>query len=186
MAVIKSGASTDQLTVGATSKAIYMEPRDPAGRTVADEYCQTFAAAGTFTPTGFTLTGTDEKQKDASANAFIQTLADQCGPYVLSIDRPEPKARAGKLRIIASSTGYDGAVKIHADAIIYAGLFNGSQSATLKLDPKRKAYAHLIRGMLTINGQKLVGGDALFIEDEPSLVISDGVDAEVLIFDLSH
>lgn len=92
----------------------------------------------------------------------------------------------GKLRIIASPTGNDGAVKIHADAKIYAGLFNGPQSATLTLDPKRKAYAHLIRGMLTINGQKLVGGDALFIEDEPSLVISDGVDAEVLIFDLSH
>ena len=92
----------------------------------------------------------------------------------------------GKLRIIASPTGNDGAVKIHADATIYAGLFNGPQSATLNLDPKRKAYAHLIRGILTINGQKLVGGDALFIEDEPSLVISDGVDAEVLIFDLSH
>ncbi|BDT79270.1 pirin family protein [Polynucleobacter yangtzensis] len=92
----------------------------------------------------------------------------------------------GKLRIIASPTGNDGAVKIHADATIYAGLFNGPQSATLKLDPKRKSYAHLIRGILTINGQKLVGGDALFIDDESSLVISDGVDAEVLIFDLSH
>ncbi|MBU3582321.1 pirin family protein [Polynucleobacter sp. AP-Capit-er-40B-B4] len=92
----------------------------------------------------------------------------------------------GKLRIIASPTGNDGAVKIHADATIYAGLFNSPQSATLKLDPKRKAYVHLIRGMLTISGQKLVSGDALFIEDESSLVISDGVDAEVLIFDLSH
>jgi redox-sensitive bicupin YhaK (pirin superfamily) len=40
--------------------------------------------------------------------------------------------------------------------------------------------------MLNINGQKLVSGDALFIEDESALVISDGVDAEVLIFDLSH
>uniref|UniRef100_B1XVB2 Pirin domain protein n=1 Tax=Polynucleobacter necessarius subsp. necessarius (strain STIR1) TaxID=452638 RepID=B1XVB2_POLNS len=40
--------------------------------------------------------------------------------------------------------------------------------------------------MLTINGQKLDGGGALFLENESSLVISDGVDAEVLIFDLSH
>lgn len=92
----------------------------------------------------------------------------------------------GKLRIIASPAGNDGAVKIHADATIYAGLFSGPQSATLELDPKRKSYAHLIRGMLTINGHKLVGGDALLIKDESSLVINDGVDAEVLIFDLSH
>ena len=92
----------------------------------------------------------------------------------------------GQLRIIASPTGNNGAVKIHADASIYAGLFNGSQSATLQLDPKRKAYVHLIRGTLTVNGQALSSGDALFIENESALTVSDGVDAEVLIFDLSH
>ncbi|MBU3539751.1 pirin family protein [Polynucleobacter sp. UB-Tiil-W10] len=92
----------------------------------------------------------------------------------------------GKLRIIASPTGGDGAVKIHADATIYAGLFNGTQTATVQLDPKRKAYAHLIRGAITINGQKLAAGDALLIENETKLEINNGVDAEVLIFDLSH
>ena len=96
------------------------------------------------------------------------------------------REKDGKLRIIASPAGNDDAVKIHADAKIYAGLFNGSQTASLQLDPKRKAYAHLIRGTLMINGQKLTGGDALMIENEPSLQISDGVDAEVLFFDLSH
>ena len=92
----------------------------------------------------------------------------------------------GKLRIIASPDGGDGAVKIHADATIYAGLFNGTQTATVQLDPKRKAYAHLIRGAITINGQKLAAGDALLIENETKLEINNGVDAEVLIFDLSH
>jgi hypothetical protein len=94
--------------------------------------------------------------------------------------------KEGKLRLIASSTGEDHSVKIHADAKLYAGLFNGVQSSILQLDPKRKAYAHLVRGTLTINGQKLAGGDALFVEGETSLEISEGVDAEVLIFDLSH
>ena len=92
----------------------------------------------------------------------------------------------GKLRLIASSTGNDGAVKIHADAKIYAGLFNGPQSASMPLDPKRKYYAHLIRGVLTINNHQIIGGDALFIENESKLEIGGGVDAEVLIFDLSH
>jgi len=94
--------------------------------------------------------------------------------------------KTGKLRIIASPSGNDGAVKIHADATIYAGLLNGPQSASLELDPKRKAYAHLIRGMLMINGHQLTAGDALMIEGESSLQMSDGVDAEVLVFDLSH
>jgi redox-sensitive bicupin YhaK (pirin superfamily) len=92
----------------------------------------------------------------------------------------------GKLRMIASPSGNDGAVKIHADATIYAGLFNSPQSASLELDSKHKAYVHLIRGTLIVNGQKLTSGDALMIENESSLQISDGVDAEVLVFDLSH
>ena len=92
----------------------------------------------------------------------------------------------GALRLVASPEGNDGAVKIHADAKMYAGLFNGSQSTKIPLNPKRKAYAHLIRGSLNINGQPLSGGDALLIEGETQLEIEGGKDAEVLIFDLSH
>ncbi len=94
--------------------------------------------------------------------------------------------KEGKLRLIASPDGKDGAVKIHADANVYVGLFNGSQSAILQLDPKRKAYVHVIRGMLTVNGYELTNGDALFIQDESKLEISKGQEAEVLVFDLSH
>jgi quercetin 2,3-dioxygenase len=92
----------------------------------------------------------------------------------------------GKLRLIASPDGKDGAVKIHADAKVYAGLFNGSQSAEVDLDPQRKYYVHLIQGALTINGNLINGGDALLIDNETRLDINHGVDAEVLFFDLSH
>ncbi len=91
----------------------------------------------------------------------------------------------GKLRIIASPSGNDGAVKIHADAKVYAGLFDGDQSFELRLDPSRKFYVHLIRGSLKVNGQVLDSGDALLIQAEDELVISDGISAEVLVFDLS-
>jgi redox-sensitive bicupin YhaK (pirin superfamily) len=94
--------------------------------------------------------------------------------------------KQGKLRLVASPDGKDGSVKIFADARIYAGLFDGPQSAQLQLDPKRKAYVHLIKGSLSVNGQALAGGDALLIENESTLKINDGNDAEVLFFDLSH
>ena len=94
--------------------------------------------------------------------------------------------KQGKLRLVASPEGDNGAVKIHADAKMYAGLFNGSESTELMLDPKRKAYVHLIRGSLMINGQALNAGDALLIENESNLQISNGNEAEVLVFDLSH
>jgi redox-sensitive bicupin YhaK (pirin superfamily) len=96
-----------------------------------------------------------------------------------------PSDKQGKLRLVASPDGAQGSVKIFADAKVYAGLFDGEQSAQLKLDPKRKAYIHLIQGSLNINGQTLEGGDALLIEAESQLAISHGKSAEVLVFDLS-
>ena len=93
--------------------------------------------------------------------------------------------KQGKLRLVASPDGTEGSVKIFADAKIYVGLFDGQQLAQLQLDPKRKAYVHLIQGSLDINGQTLRSGDALLIEAESQLVISNGKSAEVLVFDLS-
>ena len=93
--------------------------------------------------------------------------------------------KQGKLRLVASPDGAKESVKIFADAKLYAGLFDGLQSAQLQLDPKRKAYVHLIQGSLDINGQTLEGGDALLIEAEKQLALSNGKSAEVLVFDLS-
>ena len=91
----------------------------------------------------------------------------------------------GKLCLVASPAGEAGSVSISADAKMYAGLFDGEQSANLKLDPSRKAYVHLIRGSLQVNGQELNGGDALLIQDESQLAFLNGKNAEVLVFDLS-
>ena len=91
----------------------------------------------------------------------------------------------GKLCLVASPTGEAGSVSISADAKMYAGLFDGEQSASLKLDSSRKAYVHLIRGSLRVNDQELNGGDALLIQDESQLTLTNGKSAEVLVFDLS-
>lgn len=93
--------------------------------------------------------------------------------------------KQGKLCLVASSDGQDGSVSISADAKMYAGLFDGDQSGKLMLDPRRKAYVHLIRGSLEVNGQMLQDGDALLIQEEQLLTVSNGIGAEVLIFDLS-
>ncbi|MNO00801.1 hypothetical protein D3C81_2207650 [compost metagenome] len=52
------------------------------------------------------------------------------------------------------------------------------------MDPARKAYVHLVRGELKVNGQALKEGDAALIQDESDIRITDGKDAEVLVFDL--
>jgi len=96
-----------------------------------------------------------------------------------------PAEKRGALRLVASPDGAQGSVTIHADAAMYAGLFDGAETATLALNPARKSYVHLVRGELDVNGSRLATGDAALIENESQLTLAHGKDAEVLVFDLS-
>ena len=96
-----------------------------------------------------------------------------------------PASKRGALALIASASPSGDAVKIHADAALYAGLLDGEEQASLPLDPARKAYVFLIRGALNANGQTLNAGDALLLSQETQLHLSQGQDAEVLVFDLA-
>ena len=93
--------------------------------------------------------------------------------------------KRGTLRLVASPDGAQGSVAIHADAALYAGLFDGNESAELALNPARKGYVHLVRGGLEVNGQGLSAGDAVLLEGESRITLARGADAEVLVFDLA-
>ena len=93
--------------------------------------------------------------------------------------------KRGTLKLVASPDGAKESVTIHADAAVYAGLFDGNESAELALDPERKAYVHLVRGELQINGQRITAGDALLFQSESRITIGHGTNAEVLVFDLA-
>ena len=92
--------------------------------------------------------------------------------------------KRGKLRLVASPDGQAGSVSIHQDARLYAGLFDGAESAELAIAPGRLAYLYMARGEAVVNGHALVAGDALLYADEANVTIASGKGAEVLVFDL--
>lgn len=96
----------------------------------------------------------------------------------------DPAEKRGKLRLVAAPDGAQGAVTIHTDTRLYAGLFNDTEAATHTLQTNRMAYVHVARGSIHVNGETLVAGDALMLRDEPAILLSDGKNAEVLVFDL--
>jgi len=96
----------------------------------------------------------------------------------------ESQEKRGRLRLIASPDARDGSVTIHQDATVYAGLFDGTERAEHVIAPGRRAYVHVIRGDIVVNGEALGTGDAVRIEDAPSIVLERAKDAEVLLFDL--
>jgi redox-sensitive bicupin YhaK (pirin superfamily) len=93
--------------------------------------------------------------------------------------------KRGRLRLVASPDGRDGSLTVHADASLYAGLFDGNEQATLALAPGRLGYVHVARGALQVNGQALVAGDAMLLRGEPQVELTSGADADVLVFDLA-
>jgi redox-sensitive bicupin YhaK (pirin superfamily) len=92
--------------------------------------------------------------------------------------------KRGRLRMIASPDQADGSVLIHQDARVYAGLFDGAESTTFEVKPGRKVYVHIARGAITVNDTVLNAGDALKLVDAKELVLKQGTQAEVLLFDL--
>jgi quercetin 2,3-dioxygenase len=92
--------------------------------------------------------------------------------------------KRGRLRLVVSGDGAEGSVTVHQDARMYAGLFDGAESAQLDVASGRRIYVHLVRGELGVQGTRLNAGDALKLSDVTRLEISNGRDAEVLVFDL--
>jgi redox-sensitive bicupin YhaK (pirin superfamily) len=94
----------------------------------------------------------------------------------------KPEDKRGRLRLIASPDGAEGSVRIHQDALIYAGLFDGRENASYDLKNER-GYVHMARGRATVNGHRLEAGDALKT-DAGLIEIENGEQAEILVFDL--
>jgi redox-sensitive bicupin YhaK (pirin superfamily) len=94
-------------------------------------------------------------------------------------------SKRGRLRLIASSDARDGSVLLHQDAAVYAALVNGAERIRRSLDPVRRAYVHVARGKLTVNGRQLEAGDALKASGMAEMLFENGEQAEVILFDLA-
>jgi redox-sensitive bicupin YhaK (pirin superfamily) len=92
--------------------------------------------------------------------------------------------KRGRLRIIASPDQVEASVLIHQDARVFVGLFDADETATLNVKPGRRVYVHVARGSVTANEVVLNAGDALKLTETEELVLKQGSEAEVLVFDL--
>jgi len=93
--------------------------------------------------------------------------------------------KQGAFRLVASSDGREGSVTIHQDAAIYAAVLNADQALAYTLDTPRRAYLHLARGRISLNGYPLETGDGAKVTGPETLNLTALEDAEVLLFDLA-
>jgi hypothetical protein len=134
--------------------------------------------------------GVRHSEFNGSKSEPVHFLQIWIQPNVLNIvpsyeeKRFEDHEKRGQLRLVASADGAAGSVRIHQDARLYAGLFDGSESASLSIDAQRCLYVHVARGAIIANGTALQTGDALQLADANRLELEGARQAEVLVFDL--
>jgi redox-sensitive bicupin YhaK (pirin superfamily) len=92
--------------------------------------------------------------------------------------------KRGRLRLIAAPDGADGALRIHQDARVYAGLFAGGERAVYQARPGRRTWLQVARGRVSLDQTALAAGDGAHTREAGPLTLHEGEDAEVLLFDL--
>lgn len=136
-------------------------------------------------------TGVRHSEFNPSKSDLVHFLQIWIEPAVTGIapsyeeKRFEATEKRGRLRLVASNDAAEGSVKIHQDARLYAALIDGTESARHTLAAGRRAYAHVARGSVSVNGEKLGAGDSLEAANVNEIVIEQGEQAEVLLFDLA-
>ena len=92
--------------------------------------------------------------------------------------------RRGRLRLVASPNGAARSVLLRQDAQMFVGWFDGVERENFALDNRRRAYIHIARGSIDVNGTRLHSGDGLKISAMDSMILENGSGAEVIAFDL--
>jgi quercetin 2,3-dioxygenase len=96
--------------------------------------------------------------------------------------------KLNQLRVIASPTAENGALKIHQDAKLLATILESGKSVTHELTKGRAAWIQVAAGSVNVNGRTLNAGDGASVTEEERVTLTgnaNGKKAEVLLFDLA-
>jgi len=104
-----------------------------------------------------------------------------------SYEEKKIAAEPGKLQLMAAKGASNGTASIHQDAKVYVAKLAPGQSVEHDLASGRGVYVHVARGAASVNGNPLKHGDAIAVEQEPSVrIANEGAEqAEILLFDLA-
>ena len=92
--------------------------------------------------------------------------------------------RRGRLVLLVSPDGRDGSLSAHQDGFLYGTLLDAGEAVEHLLAAGRRAYVHVARGQVAVNGTPLGSGDGATLADVDHVHLEGLGPAEVLLFDL--
>lgn len=87
--------------------------------------------------------------------------------------------------LLASDDAAEDSLLIHQDVSVYATRMKIQERLDYQLKQGRKAYLHVVKGRVQLEGQGLHAGDAAMLQHEPGLLVEAMEDSELLLFDLA-
>jgi quercetin 2,3-dioxygenase len=117
---------------------------------------------------------------------WIEPSSEDCPPSYQQVAIPAEQKR-GRLALLAAPRGTDGTLTtINQDARLYVAELEPGQTVAQALAPGRHAWVQVMRGEMTVNGQRLAEGDGAAVSDERELTVtgSGSRGGEILLFDL--
>ena len=96
-----------------------------------------------------------------------------------------PRAeRLNQWRRVVDNSGTAGALRMGADAIVFASILEAGKRLEHSLAAGRHLWLHVATGSVTANGTRLEAGDALAVSAEAALTVTAEAESELLLFDL--
>ena len=88
------------------------------------------------------------------------------------------------ISLVASRSGHDDSLTVHQDINLYIGPLDNGKTINRAIAQNRKAYLHVARGQVVLNGIALEEGDGAKISGERQLSFLAPEQGEILLFDV--
>lgn len=95
------------------------------------------------------------------------------------------EGKRNQWRLVVSSDGRDGSLRIHQDASIHLATLDEGESLGQPLEAGRAAWLQVLRGAVSLGDQTLKAGDGAAIADESSVDVRASAPSELMLFDLA-
>ena len=87
-------------------------------------------------------------------------------------------------QLVLSPDAREGSLKVFQDMELSRWALKKDEQSVYQIQAERRVWIQVVKGTVSVNGQKAGASDALAIWDETALSVHADEDSEILLFDL--
>jgi redox-sensitive bicupin YhaK (pirin superfamily) len=87
--------------------------------------------------------------------------------------------------LVGSRDGRDGSLTIHQDVNLLSTELEQGNELSYSFDGRRRGFIQVVRGTVEVEGETVVEGDAVAMQDQEKVAVRAVEDSELLLFDMA-